>query len=148
MGAYVDTCHICAKKSVTAKKQEGANRFIASESYRDCQQVDLINTQSYPCRNWNGVLMTGILHLKDHFTMLSYFRAIPKYTAGYEINLANGLLGCPLVSQSDNGSKFKQNNVLESVKVQSEQCFTVYGAPREPWQQGSPEHGNGGLPLP
>jgi hypothetical protein len=65
----------------------------------------------HSCRDWNGVLMTGILHLKDHFTILSYFCAIPKYTAdivGHEIYPANSLLGWPpLVSLSDNGSKFK-----------------------------------------
>jgi hypothetical protein len=102
VGAYVDTCHICAKKSVTTKKQEGGNRFIASESYRDRQQVGLMNMRSYPYHDWNGVLMTGILHLKDHFTMLSHVREIPKYSAeivGYEIDLANGLLGWPLVTQ-------------------------------------------------
>ena len=107
---FIDLCYSCGKAKLKLQKLEGAVKSIRSNSFHERFQVDLVDYREDPQTNVYGVICRWLLVVKDHFTRLSYLVPIPRKEAkfvAHELYHIFGLLGYPLILQSDNGkSKF------------------------------------------
>ena len=139
-------CPVCNKKVPKMKKLKGASNPIQSLSFRDRFQCDLIDYQSNPQKDWNGVVMKWCMVLKDHFShKVDVLEALPRKEArlvAAELELIMGLIGPPLVYHSDNGGEVAGKAVMKAVKEMNKNITTVTGRPRTPSDQGSVERGN------
>lgn len=148
--AFRETCRVCSEANPrNKKKSKGAKKPIDSSQFRDRFQGDLIDMRSRSEKDVYSVEMKWIFALKDHFTRLVYLRALPskeaKYVA-YEAHHIFGLIGYPVVFQTDNGKEFVATIVTETLDLlrkRDPHCITVQGRPRKPQDQGSVERSNG-----
>ena len=100
---FIETCPVCNGKQPHIPKLKGAIKPIVSSTFCDCFQADLIDMTGTPCEDWNGTVMKYILYLRDHFTRLTYLRAIPQKSAAMvssELNYIFGFIGYPVVYHS------------------------------------------------
>ena len=112
--------------------------------------------------NHFGVEMNYILHVKDHFTKLSYLIALSNKTSkviSHELNHLFSFIGIPVILHSDNervliNSNEVMNTLIElnpvmkmlkssmTDKREMTEVQTVTGRSRTPRDQGSVEVGN------
>ena len=138
---------------------------IQSHRFRERFQYDLIDMvkeKFEASRIHYGIQMKFILHVKDHFTKLSYLTALPNKSSrviASELNHLFSLIGVPVILHSDNEqvlinsslimgllirlnpamdtlrSNITKNNKLTTIETVTERC-------RVPRDQGSVEVGN------
>lgn len=114
-------------------------RPIISNSFNNRGQVDLIDLQSTPDREYKW-----ILHYQDHTTKFSFLRPLTsKRAAEVALELLKFFLdiGCPEILQSDNGREFTASIIKELVEMWPN-CKIINGRPRHPASQGSVERAN------
>jgi IS30 family transposase len=143
--AFVQTCKYCSHDQVAKKRVSGAIKPIISHNFRERFQVDLIDYREDEQVDVYGNKMRWLLVLKDHLTRLCYLKPLPnkksKYVA-HELYHIFGLIGHPLVLQSDNGKEFTGSALLDMLYELDPAITTVYGRPRTPRDQGSVERLN------
>jgi hypothetical protein len=116
-----------------------------TSSFRDRFQCDLIDKREDPRPGLYGIMMMWIMVVKDHYTRLTVLRALANKdskSVAFELNMIIGLVGYPLVYQSDNGGEVHGAEVLKIVRSHNPDVFTVHGRPRTPRDQGSVERQN------
>jgi transposase InsO family protein len=89
--------------------------------------------------------MKWLLVMKDHLTRLCYLVPLPQKEAklvAHELFHKFGLLGYPLVLQSDNGKEFTGSAVIDMLYDLDPGITSVQGCPRTPRDQGSVERLN------
>lgn len=135
-------CFIQCCKSCNEKKQ-GKHKIvvrpIVSKDFNERGQVDLIDFQSLPDKQYKW-----ILNYQDHATKFLFLR--PMETKRAEEVASNLLsifllIGAPKILQSDNGREFVNKVILELKDLWPE-CIIVHGRPRHPQSQGSIERSN------
>jgi Integrase zinc binding domain len=141
---FIESCPHCIEK---AKKDKfaGAIRPITSCCYRERFQVDLIDNREKPKMDPFGTRHSWLVVCKDHFTGLTACRPVPRKKpemVAYVLTELFGLLGFPLIYQSDNGKEVASKLVLDAVKKMNPSCTTMQGRPRTPRDQGSVESTN------
>ena len=139
---YISTCPVCLDGPFRLPKPVGAKQPIVSSFFRDRFQADLIDFSNNVGIGANGVEYRWCLSLKDHFTRLVYVRPLRTKSAeetSEELSHIFGLLGYPLVFQTDNGSELVADIVVQAIRELHPDCFTVSGQPRNPREQGSIE---------
>jgi hypothetical protein len=143
--AFVQTCKYCSHDQVARKRITGAVKPIISLNFRERFQVDLIDYREDEQTDVYGLKMRWLLVLKDHLTRLCYLKPLPnkksKYVA-HELYHIFGLIGHPLVLQSDNGKEFTGSALLDMLYELDPGITTVHGRPRTPRDQGSVERLN------
>jgi hypothetical protein len=143
--AFVQTCKYCSHDHVAKKRVSGAIKPIISLNFRERFQVDLIDYREDEQVDVYGHKMRWLLVLKDHLTRLCYLKPIPNKKSNYvahELYHIFGLIGHPLVLQSDNGKEFTGSALLDMLYELDPGITTVYGRPRTPRDQGSVERLN------
>lgn len=142
---FVATCPVCIKEQPCAKPHKGAVKPIRSRSFRDRFQVDLIDFSKKATKDIYGIEQKWIMTLKDHFSKMVYLRALPskepKFVAR-ELSHICGLIGFPMVYQTDNGNEVSSAEVVNILKRLHPGIITVTGRPRTPRDQGSVENAN------
>ena len=127
------------------KKHKGPGISIKSNTFRERIQVDLIDYQSDPRTNHNGVTMRWLMVVKDHFTKFMWLRPLKRkegILVASELRLLFHEVGFPLIFHSDNGKEFINKEVYSLLKDYDPNTLMVRGAPRTPRHQGSVENGN------
>jgi hypothetical protein len=143
--ALIVTCGRCNEKPAKKKRHVGAAQPIRSSSFRDRFQCDLIDKREDPRPGLYGIMMMWIMVVKDDYTRLTILRALANKeskSVAFELNMILGLVGYPLVYQSDNGGEVHGAEVLKIVRSHNPDVFTVHGRPRTPRDQGSVERQN------
>lgn len=101
-------------------------------------QMDLMDLSNEPSNGYKW-----ILHLKDHFSKMSWLRALKlKHSLGIAkyLNLLIRHCGVPKMIQCDNGKEFK-GAVTRLLRKRG--AIMINGRPRHPQSQGLVEKGNG-----
>ncbi|GFS78158.1 SCAN domain-containing protein 3 [Trichonephila clavipes] len=124
------------KKSISKKKIICP---IVSRDFNYRGQVDLVDLQSTPDRNYKW-----LLHYQDHKMKFSFLRPLTsKRATEVALELLKIFLevGCPRILQSDNGRLFTAT-VIQKLKNMWPTCKIVNDRPRHPASQGSVERSN------
>ena len=142
----VKLCHICnLSNDSKRKKHKGPGVSIKSKSFRERIQVDLIDYQTDPRENHNGVKMRWLMTVKDHFTKFMWLRPLQRkqgILVASELRILFHEIGFPLIFHSDNGREFINEEVYSLLSNYDPSILMVRGAPRTPRHQGSVENGN------
>ena len=149
---YCDLCPICCGKQPVIKPYKGAKKPIRSWNFRDRMQVDLIDYRLDP-QKWNpedseGPTYRWLMVVKDHFSRFLIGAPLEAKSANAvarELHKIYAIVGYPLIQHTDNGSEFKNEQVLECLRQLNPCCFSVQGRPRKPNVQGSVEQSNGAI---
>lgn len=142
---FVNCCPECCHEPPKLPKMIGAKNPIYSVQFRDRFQADLVDYRSNPQKDVYGIEMKWLLVLKDHFTKFTMLRPIARKEAklvAHELSFMFGVLGYPLIFQTDNGKEFTADVVLKLVRQWNPSCKTVTGRRRTPRDQGSVERAN------
>lgn len=134
---FIQCCKSCNEKK--HGKQKIVVRPIVSKDFNERGQVDLIDFQSLPDKQYKW-----IMNYQDHSTKFLFLR--PMETKRAEEVASNLLsifllIGAPKILQSDNGREFV-NKVIIELKGMWPECIIVHGRPRHPQSQGSIERSN------
>ncbi|XP_014614939.1 PREDICTED: KRAB-A domain-containing protein 2-like [Polistes canadensis] len=135
---YINLCECIQKKRKSIKKGIVVNPLISSEYNSRCQ-VDLIDFQSQPDREYKFIMV-----YQDHLTKFMIFGSLMSKKAE---EVAKNLLdifvmfGAPSILQSGNGREFA-NNIASSLKELWPALKIVHGKPRHSQNQGSVERAN------
>jgi hypothetical protein len=142
---FVELCPICCMKNPPKNKRVGARCPIISGHFRDRFQVDLIDYSMDKRRDHNGVLMSYLLVVKDHFTQFVWTKPLPRKEPkciAMELEHFFSFFGYPQIFHTDNGPEFIAQLVFEALKEIDPNMFSVLGRPRNPSDQGSVERTN------
>ena len=138
--AFVKRCANCSHRE-HSKSSKYEIRAVGSICFLSRMQMDLF-LFTYVVE---GVNVTKIvMHLQDHFTKFSLLRCLSDKSAA---SVAAVLLdvfttfGAPTVLQSDNGTEFRNQRVIDLCKEFS--VKQVHSAPYHPQTNGSVERANG-----
>lgn len=129
-------CNICSQNRPSNSK--APLEPIQSNYTLERVQMDLVDMRANPHNN-----MLWILHLKDHFSKVSFFYALSDKTAPGVAKCIGewiGMFGIPRIIQYDNGSEFK--GVL-LILLEKYGIKIINGRPRHPQTQGLVEQANG-----
>lgn len=74
--AYTARCARCVLKAPRKKVWVELQPIVERRSFARWQ-LDLMDFQSQPCKNAEGVVCKWVMHAKDHFTKFSYLVALP-----------------------------------------------------------------------
>ncbi|XP_071056140.1 KRAB-A domain-containing protein 2-like [Onthophagus taurus] len=135
---FLKLCTVCQSKKKFPRKGIVVCPILSSD-FNHRGQVDLIDLQSTPDRNYKW-----LLHYQDHGTKFSFLRPLTsKRAAEVAIELLKIFLevGCPKILQSDNGREFTAA-VIQELTAMWPTCKIVNGRPRHPASQGSVERSN------
>ncbi len=142
---FIKLCPVCnVKPSKTMKKPTGAVHPLKSFQYRVRFQADLIDFNSNPQRDIDGVVRRWVLVIKDHFTKFALCRPLRRKTSAlvkHELIKLLNEVGWPLIFHTDNGSEFCAKVITELIKDHPFIC-SVTGRTRIPSDQGSVERLN------
>ena len=143
---FRQTCQNCCETNPPKMPtHDGAKKPIESSCFRYRFQIDLIDMREQPQPDVYGKMHKWILHLKDHFTRMSWLRPLPSKEAKFvanELNYIFSFIGYPLLLQSDNGGEFTAAVLMEMLNDLYPHCTTVNGRARTPRDRGSVEKGN------
>nr|XP_022909463.1 SCAN domain-containing protein 3-like [Onthophagus taurus] len=135
---YLQLCEPCQQKQKGIKKGIVVKPILSSEFNSRCQ-VDLIDYQSHPDREYKFVMV-----YQDHLTKFVILRALKTKRAeevAYNLLDIFTLIGAPAILQSDNGREFS-NQIVSSLKTYWPTLKIVHGKPRHSQSQGSVERAN------
>ncbi|KAJ8720835.1 hypothetical protein PYW08_006300 [Mythimna loreyi] len=135
---YLQLCEPCQQKQRGIKKGIVVKPILSSEFNSRCQ-VDLIDYQSHPDREYKFVMV-----YQDHLTKFVILRALKTKRAeevAYNLLDIFTLIGAPAILQSDNGREFS-NQIVSSLKTYWPTLKIVHGKPRHSQSQGSVERAN------
>jgi hypothetical protein len=142
---YLKTCLTCMKKNPVTITFKGSCKPIFSKSFCDRFQLDIINFRAPRKCNPIGVLMHGVLTIKDHAIGLMYLCALPrKYPdlVAYKLQEIFGVISYPKIFHRDNGKEFTAKLILQFLCAMNPNILTVTGRPRRPHDQGFIENMN------
>lgn len=135
---YLQLCEPCQQKQKGIKKGIVVKPILSSEFNSRCQ-VDLIDYQSHPDREYKFIMV-----YQDHLTKFVILRALKTKRAeevAYILLDIFTLIGAPAILQSDNGREFS-NQVVSNLKIYWPTLKIVHGKPRHSQSQGSVERAN------
>lgn len=135
---FLKLCTVCQSKKKFPRKGIVVCPIVSSD-FNHRGQVDLVDLQSTPDRNYKW-----LLHYQDHATKFSFLRPLTsKRAAEVAMELLKIFLevGCPHILQSDNGREFTAAVIQELTSLWPT-CKIVNGRPRHPASQGSVERSN------
>lgn len=135
---FLKLCTVCQSKKKFPRKGIVVCQIVSSD-FNHRGQVDLVDLQSTPDRNYKW-----LLHYQDHATKFSFLRPLtPKRAAEVAMELLKIFLevGCPHILQSDNGRELTAAIIQELTSLWPT-CKIVNGRPRHPASQGSVERSN------
>ena len=142
---FISLCPVCNAKPVRNKKKvSGAVHPLKSHQFRIRYQADLIDFNSNPQKDIDGIVRRWVLVIKDHFTKLAWCRPLRRKTAKlvkHELVKLMNEVGWPLIFHTDNGSEFCAKVITEIIKDHPFIC-SVTGRTRVPSDQGSVERLN------
>ena len=147
---FQDLCKHCQTKQPKAKKHKGSVKSIRTSSYRDRFQIDLISYKEQACYDFPDdielrILYKYILAMRDHFSRFIILRPLQSKSAkliARELASMFSIIGFPLLLQTDNGSEFIAEEVIQELNMITPYAHTVRGRVRTPRDQGSVERGN------
>lgn len=140
--AFVARCVTCLKKASKKKKTKPVIQGIFSSRFNERTQMDLYDMQQTPGgpnKNYRYVF-----HYVDHFTKFSILRAIKDKTMVAICRCLEdiwSLMGAPDLLQSDNGTEFKNQMVVDLCLAYG--VKHVHGRAYHPQTQGAVERANG-----
>nr|XP_022902149.1 KRAB-A domain-containing protein 2-like [Onthophagus taurus] len=135
---YLQLCEPCQPKQKGIKKGIVVKPILSSEFNSRCQ-VDLIDYQSHPDREYKFVMV-----YQDHPRKFVILRALKTQRAeevAYNLLDIFTLIGAPAILQSDNGREFS-NQIVSSLKTYWPTLTIVHGKLRHSQSQGSIERAN------
>lgn len=135
---FLQLCEPCQQKQKGIKKGIVVKPILSTEFNSRCQ-VDLIDYQSHPDRDYKFIMV-----YQDHLTKFVILRALKTKRAeevAYNLLDIFTLIGAPAILQSDNGREFA-NRVVSNLKIYWPNLKIVHGKPRHSQSQGSVERAN------
>ncbi|RDD40124.1 KRAB-A domain-containing protein 2 [Trichoplax sp. H2] len=137
---HKDTGHggHCQRKKVV-KSHALVTNPILSEDFNSRCQVDLIDFQSQPDREFRFIMV-----YQDHLTKFIQLRPLKTKQAKEVAEVLYkifAIFGAPAILHSDNGREFV-NATIEQLKDRWHGCHLVRGKPRHSQSQGSVERAN------
>ena len=114
-------------------------RPIVSKDFNSRGQVDLIDMQSMKQGEFRWIMV-----YQDHLTKFCVLRPLTSKRAAevaYQLLDIFLLFGAPCILQSDNGSEFTAQIIVELKELWPD-LVLVHGKPRHPQSQGSVERAN------
>ena len=137
---FISECNEC---KIKCAKPRNSSKLVVqpiiSNDFNSRGQVDLIDMQSTPDRNFKF-----ILNYQDHFTKFCILRPLKTKTAAevaYHLLDIFTTFGAPAILQSDNGREFVAR-VITELSLLWTNLKIVHGKPRHPQSQGSVERSN------
>ena len=136
---FINFCIDCQEKKKRKVRKGLVVKPLRSSTIFDRAQIDLINFQTLPDKDFKHILT-----YVNHFTK---FCVLTPLTSKRAEEVANALLqifltfGAPVILQSDNGREFV-NSVIAEMSTLWPECKLVTGRPRHPQSQGAVERLN------
>lgn len=135
---YLQLCEPCQQKQKVIKNGIVVKPILSSDFNSRCQ-VDLIDYQSHPNREYKFIMV-----YQDHVTKFGILKPLTtKRAEEVAFNLLDifTLIGAPAIQQSDNGREFS-NQIVSSHKTYWPTLKIVHGKPRHSQNQVSVERAN------
>ena len=139
LSLFKSLCVECHRKRKRPTTKGTVVRPIVSKDFNSRGQADLIDMQSMKQGEFRWIMV-----YQDHLTKFCVLRPLTSKRAAevaYQLLDIFLLLGAPCILQSDNGSEFTAQIIVELKELWPD-LVLVHGKPRHPQSQGSVERAN------